>query len=69
MWGMTFEKSLRMFSPRTSLLREAERYRWLRDRAGNAIMLDLMAECRPDEWDKLVDEAMRADPTPAEPTK
>lgn len=35
--------------------RDAERYRYLRDRAGNEIMRRLMDECRPDEWDKLID--------------
>jgi hypothetical protein len=57
MWGMTFEKSLRMFSPETleDQARDAARYRWLRDKAGNDIMRTLMMESRPDEWDKLVD--------------
>ena len=40
---------------------DAERYRWLRDYAGNEIMRDLMRECRPGEWDKLVDEARSGD--------
>lgn len=39
---------------------DAERYRYLRDSAGNTIMRKLMKECRPDEWDKLVDEAKGA---------
>lgn len=41
---------------RTAIERDAERYRFLRDRAGNEIMHHLMAECRSDEWDRLVDE-------------
>jgi len=41
--------------------RDVARYRWLRDKAGNDIMRDLMKECRPEQWDKLVDEAMRAE--------
>jgi hypothetical protein len=40
---------------------DAERYRWLRDYAGNSIMRRLMKECRPDVWDKLVDEAREQD--------
>jgi hypothetical protein len=34
---------------------DAVRYRYLRDRAGNAIMRKLMDESRPSEWDKIVD--------------
>jgi hypothetical protein len=37
---------------------DGARYRWLRDSAGNDIMRKLMKECRPEQWDKLVDEAM-----------
>lgn len=40
---------------REAFERDAERYRYLRDIAGNRVMKRLMAECRPDEWDKLVD--------------
>lgn len=40
------------------LAADAERYRWLRDRAGNAIMEELMKEFRPDHWDQKVDRAM-----------
>jgi hypothetical protein len=34
---------------------DAQRYRHLRDRAGNRIMKKLMDESRSDEWDNLVD--------------
>ena len=44
-----------------SQLSDAARYRWLRDSAGNEIMRKLMKECRPEQWDKLVDEAMNAE--------
>lgn len=37
------------------LATDAHRYRWLRDRAGNAILKQLMREPRSDEWDRLVD--------------
>lgn len=35
--------------------KDAARYRWLRDSAGNGVMKKLMKECRPDGWDALVD--------------
>lgn len=35
---------------------DAERYRYLRDRAGNAILDELAAESRPAQWDAIVDE-------------
>ena len=44
---------------------DAERYRYLRDRAGNEIMKKLMKECLPERWDVLVDadrhDAIRAE--------
>ena len=45
---------------RDALRRDAERYRWLRDSAGNDIMEKLMAECSPPRWDELVDAAIDA---------
>jgi hypothetical protein len=39
--------------------RDAERYRWLRDRAGNKIMRRLMKESIAPEWDRIVDEDRR----------
>lgn len=39
-----------------NLRRDAERYRYLRDRAGNGIMDELEAECRPARWDEIIDE-------------
>jgi hypothetical protein len=44
------------------LEKDAERYRYLRDLAGNDILRLLMREARPDKWDALVDED-RADNT------
>jgi hypothetical protein len=44
--------------------RDAERYRFLRDQAGNSIMRRLMKECRPDEWDVLVDHERRSQGKP-----
>lgn len=41
-----------------TLKQDAERYRWLRDKAGNAIMEDLMRVCHCDQWDQRVDSAM-----------
>jgi hypothetical protein len=38
------------------LRRDAERYRYLRDRAGNGILDELAAESRPRQWDAIVDE-------------
>ena len=43
-----------------ALRKDAERYRWLRDSAGNDIMEKLMAECSPPRWDELVDAAIDA---------
>lgn len=40
----------------TGLEADAERYRWLRDRAGNAVMKKLEAESVPSKWDDIVDE-------------
>lgn len=48
--------------------RDAERYRYLRDIAGNKVMKQLMAECRPDEWDKLVDADRHDQPQPEQQT-
>jgi hypothetical protein len=45
---------------RDALSKDAERYRWLRDSAGNDIMEKLMAECSPPRWDELVDAAIDA---------
>lgn len=45
---------------RDALRKDAERYRWLRDSAGNDIMEKLMAECSPPRWDELVDAAIDA---------
>jgi hypothetical protein len=47
-------------SERDALRKDAERYRWLRDSAGNDIMEKLMAECSPPRWDELVDAAIDA---------
>jgi hypothetical protein len=44
------------------LRRDAARYRHLRDCAGNYIMHRLIDECRPGEWDRMVDEDMAAAP-------
>jgi hypothetical protein len=41
--------------------RDAARYRWLRDKAGNKVMRDLMDECRPDGWDRIVDKFSTTD--------
>lgn len=74
MWGMTFEKSLRMFSSEDDVKRlnanatDAARYRWLRDRAGNEILRNLMRQSRPGVWDELVDEDRRAEPSEPAPT-
>jgi len=35
---------------------DAARYRWLRDRAGNDVMKELMDEARGAKWDAIVDE-------------
>ena len=43
-----------------ALAKDAARYRWLRDSAGNDIMEKLMAECSPPRWDELVDAAIDA---------
>ena len=43
--------------------KDAARYRWLRDKAGNEIMRKLMNECRSEHWDKLIDETIRAETT------
>lgn len=40
--------------------RDAERYRHLRDIAGNDIMRKLMEEVRPSHWDSIVDAAIAA---------
>jgi hypothetical protein len=56
-----YGEQCRKSDERMAIERDAERYRWLRDRAGNVIMLQLMAECRPDEWDRLVDRAMQSE--------
>ena len=45
---------------RDALRKDAERYRWLRDSAGNDIMEKLMTECSPPRWDELVDAAIDA---------
>jgi len=50
-----------------AIVRDAERYRYLRDNAGNEIMRKLMEECRPEEWDKLVDQERSAHPTNEKP--
>lgn len=39
-----------------SFRQDAERYRWLRDQAGNDVMKELMGESRPSAWDAIVDE-------------
>lgn len=39
---------------------DADRYRYLRDKAGNEILEALADEFRPAKWDKLVDEDMRS---------
>lgn len=41
--------------------RDAERYRWLRDKAGNSIMRRLMDSAIPPEWDDMIDEAMKGE--------
>lgn len=41
--------------------RDAERYRWLRDKAGNSIMRRLMGSAIPPKWDDMIDEAMKGD--------
>lgn len=41
----------------TELRADAERYRYLRDRAGNAILHTLMYEARARLWDTIVDTA------------
>lgn len=46
---------------------DAERYRWLRDIAGNAILSDLMRDCTMDGWDAAVDAAMAAKEGAGEP--
>ena len=48
------------FMARYNALRsDAERYRFLRDRAGNAIMQQLMADCVPSGWNTKVDAARK----------
>ena len=50
------------FMARYNALRaDAERYRFLRDRAGNAIMQQLMADCVPSGWNTKVDAARAAE--------
>lgn len=44
-----------------ALRADAERYRFLRDRAGNAIMQQLMADCVPSGWNTKVDAALAAE--------
>ena len=43
---------------RDALRADAERYRHLRDIAGNDIMRKLMEEVRPSHWDSIVDAAI-----------
>jgi hypothetical protein len=50
----------RLTAENAALRKDAERYRWLRDSAGNDIMEKLMAECSPPRWDELVDAAIDA---------
>lgn len=53
------EDNRALLAENNKLRADALRYRWLRDRAGNAIMRELMGLCRSSEWDASIDAALR----------
>ena len=41
------------------MAKDAERYRWLRDIAGNRILNELARDCTMDGWDAKIDAALQ----------
>ncbi|MDH2244857.1 hypothetical protein N5J76_03135 [Pseudomonas sp. GD03855] len=50
-----------LLAERDSLKKDAERYRWLRDIAGNRILNELARDCTMDGWDAKIDAALQGE--------
>lgn len=50
-----------LLAERDAAQKDAERYRWLRDIAGNRILNELARDCTMDGWDAKIDAALQGE--------